>query len=52
MVKAQAVSIEIEPVIKLTVEIQQIKMELAEILDQVKTSPRGNMPHRFGSDVY
>ena len=46
--KAQAVS-PVNETAKLTAEIQQLKTQLAEIVHEVKTSPRGNMPPRFAS---
>ena len=45
---AQAVS-SVNETDKLTAEIQQLKTQLAEIVHEVKTSPRGNMPPRFAS---
>ena len=46
--KAQAVS-SVTETAKLTAEIQQLKTQLAEIVHEVKTSPRGNMPPRLAS---
>ena len=46
--KAQAVS-SVTETAKLTADLQQLKTQLAEIVHEAKTSPRGNMPPRFAS---
>ena len=48
--KAQAVSMENKAkAIKLTAELQQLKMQVAESVHHIKTSPRGKLPPRCAS---